>query len=87
MEVLSDDFKRLLLESMDSAWNEKLNLEKEHLKTKDFLTQAEALAEFSISRPTIAKWEKLGLRRFQPPIEGTKNVYYRKSDIINFLSV
>lgn len=36
---------------------------------------------------TISKWEKAGLRRYQPPLEDTRKIYYKISDIWKFLGV
>ncbi|GFH43014.1 hypothetical protein Hs30E_15650 [Lactococcus hodotermopsidis] len=72
MDVLSKDFKRAMLESMDRAWEKKLELEKEYLATKDFLTQKEVLKEFSLTAVTLGEWEKNGLKRLMPRYEGRK---------------
>ena len=33
------------------------------------------------------KWEKAGLRRYQPPLEDTRKIYYKVTDIWQFLGV
>jgi len=33
------------------------------------------------------KWEEAGLRRYQPPLEDTRKIYYRVSDVLKFLGV
>ncbi len=49
------------------------------------VTQKELLALLDISPNTLKSWEKKGLPRLEPPIEGTRTVYYKLSDILNFL--
>ena len=51
------------------------------------LTQKELLAILKISPNTLKSWEKTGLRRLEPPIEGTRTVYYRMEDVLNYLTL
>lgn len=46
-----------------------------------------AIEELDIKYKTLQKWENAGLRRYQPPLEDTRKVYYKVSDILNFLGV
>lgn len=50
------------------------------------LTQKELLAQLNISPNTLKSWEKLGLKRLEPPIEGTRTVYYHLNDVLTFLT-
>lgn len=43
--------------------------------------------ELDIKYMTLQKWEKAGLRRYQPPLEDTRKIYYRISDIWKFMGV
>ncbi|XOQ36879.1 MAG: HTH merR-type domain-containing protein [Lactococcus sp.] len=49
------------------------------------LTQKELLEQLNISPNTLKSWEKLGLKRLEPPIEKTRTVYYKVSDVLIFL--
>ena len=49
------------------------------------LTQKELLEQLNIAPNTLKSWELKGLKRLEPPIEGTRTVYYKVSDIIRFL--
>ena len=60
----------------ESIWN--------HLQ---IITQKEVLKELNISPNTLKSWERKGLPRLEPPIEGTRTVYYKRSDILKFLTV
>lgn len=51
----------------------------------DLLTQKNLLELLQISPNTLKKWENKGLQRLEPPIEGTRTVYYKLSDVISFL--
>lgn len=46
-----------------------------------------AMEELDIKYKTLQKWENAGLRRYQPPLEDTRKIYYRVSDICKFLGV
>ena len=52
----------------------------------EIITQKEVLKELNISPNTLKSWERKGLARLEPPIEGTRTVYYKRQDIIKFLS-
>ena len=49
-------------------------------------TQKELLSLLNISPNTFKSWEKKGLKRLEPPIEGTRTFFYRLEDILEFLS-
>ncbi len=52
----------------------------------DIITQKELLKQLNISPNTLKSWENKGLKRLEPPIEGTRTVYYQLSSVINFLN-
>ena len=51
------------------------------------VTQKELLKTLQISPNTLRSWENKGLKRLEPPIEGTRTVYYKMDDVIEFLSI
>ncbi|HEM5043132.1 TPA: XRE family transcriptional regulator [Streptococcus suis] len=51
------------------------------------ITAQQLKSELDIEYKTLQRWEKNGLRRYQPPIEDTKKIFYRVSDILKFLGV
>lgn len=51
------------------------------------ISAQEVMDELDIKYMTLQKWEKAGLRRYQPPLEDTRKIYYRVSDIWKFLGV
>ena len=51
------------------------------------ITQKQAQKELDISHTTLKKWESVGLKRYMPPVEGTKLVYYKITDLLVFLGV
>lgn len=46
-------------------------------KNVSILTQKELLSILKISPNTLKSWEKTGLKRLEPPIEGTRTVFYK----------
>ncbi|KXT74317.1 hypothetical protein STRDD10_01020 [Streptococcus sp. DD10] len=51
------------------------------------ISAQEVMEELDIKYKTLQKWEQAGLRRYQPPLEDTRKVFYRVSDILVFLGV
>ncbi|HGA2302063.1 TPA: hypothetical protein ACGRGZ_000711 [Streptococcus agalactiae] len=49
------------------------------------IQQRELLKQLNISPNTLKTWEQKGLKRLEPPIEGTRTIFYLLDDIINFL--
>ena len=43
--------------------------------------------ELDISYKTLHRWEEAGLRPYRPPLEETRKVYYKVSDIRKFMGV
>ena len=52
----------------------------------DILTQKELLSILKISPNTLKSWENTGLKRLEPPMEGTRTVYYRMEDVLTYLT-
>ncbi|HEL0677784.1 TPA: XRE family transcriptional regulator [Streptococcus equi subsp. zooepidemicus] len=51
------------------------------------ITAQQVKDELGIKDKTLKRWEDNGLRRYQPPLEDTRKVFYRVSDILVFLGV
>lgn len=51
------------------------------------VTQKELLKILQISPNTLKSWENKDLKRLEPPIEGTRKIYYKLEDIIGFLTI
>ena len=51
------------------------------------MSAQEIMEELDIKYKTLQKWESAGLRRYQPPLEDTRKVYYKVTDILKFLGV
>ncbi len=56
-------------------------------KTLGLITQDELLTDLSVSFNTLQRWEQAGLKRYTPPIEGTRAVFYKIDDVLLFLGV
>ena len=55
------------------------------IKELKIIQPRELLKQLNISPNTLKTWEQKGLKRLEPPIEGTRTVFYLLDDIINFL--
>ncbi|HFU4085167.1 TPA: XRE family transcriptional regulator [Streptococcus suis] len=51
------------------------------------MTAEQLKDELDIEYKTLQRWEKNGLRRYQPPLEDTRKIFYRVSDILIFFGV
>lgn len=60
--------------------------QQEKQKNLIIVTQKELLSILQISPNTLKSWEKTGLKRLEPPIEGTRTVYYKMEDVIKYLT-
>ena len=58
---------------------------KEQNRPLELIQQRELLKQLNISPNTLKTWEQKGLKRLEPPIEGTRTVFYLLDDVINFL--
>ena len=58
---------------------------KEQNRPLEIIQQRELLKHLNISPNTLKTWEQKGLKRLEPPIEGTRTVFYLLDDVINFL--
>lgn len=65
------------------------NFLKDYLKPKQritgLMTPKQLKEELEIDYNTLKRWERAGLKRFTPPIEDTRKVFYRIDDILIFL--
>ena len=73
--------ERLLISLTTLAQSQ--NYENKHY---NILTQKDLLSLFKISPNTLKSWENTGLKRLEPPIEGTRTVYYKMNDVIDYLT-
>lgn len=72
-----------------------LEVVEKYLEARDLLkprltglmSAQEAMDELDIKYKTLQRWENAGLRRYQPPLEDTRKIYYRVSDVLKFLGV
>ena len=58
---------------------------KEQNRPLEIIQQRELLKQLNISPNTLKTWEQKGLKRLEPPIEGTRTVFYLLDYVINFL--
>lgn len=62
---------------------------KEYLKPKPritgLMTPTQIKNELDVDYSTLKRWESAGLRRYSPPIEDTRKIFYKIEDILIFL--
>ena len=56
-------------------------------KITGMMNRTEVKEELKISDNTLNKWERQGLRRLQPPDEGSRTIFYLVDDIRRFMGV
>lgn len=61
--------------------------EKVKPRTLGLITAQQLKDELGIKDKTLKRWEDNGLRRYQPPLEDTRKIFYRVSDVLKFLGV
>lgn len=64
-----------------------LKQQEKYKNNHGIVTQKELLKVLQISPNTLKSWEMKGLKRLEPPIEGTRTVYYKMEDVIEFLTI
>ncbi|QBX08321.1 hypothetical protein [Streptococcus gordonii] len=87
MATFSVEFERSLLDKVDKLAERKLELERELHNKTGLITAKELKDELDISGTTLNNWMREGLVSFQTPFENSKKLYFRVTDIINFLTV
>ena len=78
------------LNRIEEFLNTIITIIQKELQTKNsygIITQKELLKLLQISPNTLKSWENKGLKRLEPPIEGTRTVYYKMEDVIEFLTI
>lgn len=61
--------------------------EKVQPRALGIIPQQQLKDELGISFQTLTSWEQAGLRRYQPPLEDTRKVFYKIRAILVFLGV
>lgn len=61
-----------------------IQIKEQNIQLK-IIQQRELLKQLNISPNTLKTWEQKGLKRLEPPIDGTRTVFYLLDDIIDFL--
>ena len=84
-----DTLQQVKLEKIEGLLQVLVNLLDKKTDTNhlEIMTQKQVLKELNISPNTLKSWERKGLPRLEPPIEGTRTVYYKRSDILKFLTI
>ncbi len=84
IKTLARDIARPILEAIQDFI--KQEDDKKHSQI-GLIPQSIVLKELDIDWGTLDKWEDVGLKRYEPPIENTRKVYYDRDEIRKFLSL
>lgn len=87
MSTFSEEFEKGLLERFDQYLTKRFELEKAHADEWDLVPKSRVMELLGVSATTLDNWENAGLKRYQSPFENSKKIYYRKTDILNFMAV
>lgn len=88
MQVFSEELERELLSRiLESVERYLENQSMGSKRMTGLITAKEMHEELDIDSKTLKRWEKLGLKRYMPPVENTKKIYYRVSDVLKFLGI
>ena len=87
MEILSKEIQLQGLKELKNALETLVELEKQRSSKLDLISRKELRDLLGISATTLDSWEKLGLKRYQTPMDGAKKVFYRPSDVYLFLAI
>ncbi|CRH92942.1 Uncharacterised protein [Chlamydia trachomatis] len=77
-----NSLKRGILKLIDSFLKEYL---KQKPRVTGLMTPTQIKNELDVDYSTLKRWERAGLRRYSPPIEDTRKVFYKIEDILVFL--
>ncbi|WP_371267633.1 hypothetical protein [Streptococcus sp.] len=77
-----NDLKTGMLKIVEDFLN---NYQQPKPKILGLITQDELQTELNIKYGTVKRWEDAGLKRYMPPIEGTRTVFYKIDDVLLFL--
>lgn len=87
-EIFTDSFLDRLKREILKAINAFLNIhDRPKPRILGLMTAQQVMEELGIKQKTLYSWERAGLKRYQPPIEDTRKVFYKVSDILIFLGV
>ena len=84
IKSLAREIARPILEAIQDFL--KLQDGNKHSQT-GLIPQSVVLKELDIDWGTLETWRKKGLKKYEPPIEKTRKVYYDKDEIRKFLSL
>ena len=88
MELFSKNFEHRLLTKILDAINSYLESQtKPEPRVLGLISAKKLEKELGVKYQTLQRWEDLGLKRYQPPLEDTRKAYYKVSDVLAFLGV
>lgn len=88
MFSLSKESERDLTDKIGSLVEQYLKArEKPKPRLIGLISAKDTMDELGVKYKTLQRWESVGLKRYQPPLEDTRKVYYKVTDILKFMGV
>lgn len=87
MGSFSAEFEINLMDTVNKLADKKMELEKQLMNVTELIPDKTVLDELGISNTTLNNWIRDGLKVYRPPYENSKKRYFRRPDLINFLTV
>lgn len=87
MNILSPEMETILANNILKRVDKLLEVREKQPPGHELVTQSQAMELYEVSRTSLKRWERLGLRRYTPPIANSTNIYYKIKDIERFLGV
>lgn len=77
----------LKMEVLDAVSKYLEACDKPSQRATGLLPASQVMEELDVKYKTLQRWENAGLKRYTPPLEDTRKVYYKVSDILKFMGV
>lgn len=88
MEILSREFEHSLESKVLDVVSQFLQRkEKTKPRLLGIISRKELKEELGIENATIKRWEERGLKKYTPPVEDARTIFYKVDDVLVFLGV
>lgn len=87
LTISNEDIRDIKQAFLKVLTNFLVTYEQQPQRVLGLMTPKQVIKELDISRGTLIKWEEQGLKRYQPPLDGGRLIFYRRTDILQFLGV
>ncbi|MCP1639670.1 hypothetical protein J2T50_001379 [Streptococcus gallinaceus] len=82
-----EEVNRAVRKSVETAFELLTDYHQPKKSLTGLISKKELQEELDIAHNTIIRWESLGLKRYTPPINDSRTVFYKISELLGFLGV